>query len=151
MPGTAAALKTTAERPQAHDKRRAIVLPDEVHESVVAKSFVLVDDDYQVRAVLGPHRTEDGVFGLHVADPQGNIPVSIGLNPDNGTPFVLVKSPQGNTSIIIAIDQDSEMPFVSLNGEHAGIRMGVDSDTGQAHIGIQNADGTYSAQYPLGE
>ena len=61
----------------------------DAEDVVVAKRFVLVDDEGNPRAALLAQR--DGIVGLYVGTEEDDPLISIGMDAQEGTPYVMVR------------------------------------------------------------
>jgi len=81
----------------------------DAEEVVVAKRFVLVDEDGNPRAALMGER--DGLLGLHIlGEPVREAMISIAVNEQNGSPVVLVRrltaDRRANGAVMLSITED---------------------------------------------
>jgi hypothetical protein len=96
----------------------------DVQDQVVARRFVLVDEQGTPAAYLTG--SKDGLMGLHIAGTESKTPlVAIGVNPDEGTPYIIVRrhGQRGTKS--------RGQVYISV------------LENGQAAIRLEDADGTY--------
>ncbi len=79
----------------------------EIHERVVAKRFVLVDDDGNPTAYIT--NAKAGFTGLSVQPASGEDGpiVSLGVQTESGQPVILLSRPD-NSSVLITIRDDGE-------------------------------------------
>ncbi len=92
----------------------------DVHDAVIAKTFVLVDDDGNSRVTL--QSTNDELVGLHFNDREQAAPlITIGVSKD-GTPQVIARR----------LDENGN--------ERGSVHLGVLS-SGRVFVSLEDADG----------
>ena len=79
----------------------------EVHEQIVARRFILLDEDDNPAAYITG--AEVGFVGFHVEGPGGDEKplVSIGLQADGGSPLIQIRRPEGG-QVAISVTEDGE-------------------------------------------
>jgi hypothetical protein len=88
----------------------------EVHDQLVAKEFVLVDDEGDIAASITP--APAGFIGLHVGSPER------GAQP----------------SVLVGIEANTGLPIVSVRYSGGAVAIAVTED-GQAAIHVHDAEG----------
>jgi hypothetical protein len=83
----------------------------EVHDQVVARRFVLVDEEDNPTAYITG--AEGGFVGLHVQGPQGKTPlVSVGVEAETGLPMLRLRRAEGGYVLVSVAENGRATVFL---------------------------------------